>query len=94
MSQKAWNCGILGYVSRFGSPLRFSINYVQRGNCWPLPIPMKAPDISNTIVDEANRRTYVILAPRVLTDGELYQVIRRELLRRGGKPLGQGENEP
>jgi hypothetical protein len=42
-------------------------------------------------VDEANRRTYVILAPRVLTDGELYRAIRRELLRRGGKPLAFGE---
>ena len=51
---------------------------------------MKAPNIANTIVDEAHRRTYVILAPRVLTDGEMYGVIRKELLRRGS-PLADGE---
>jgi hypothetical protein len=52
---------------------------------------MKPPNITNTVVDEANRRTYVIMAPRVLTDGEVYQAIRRELLRRGGRPLANGE---
>ena len=52
---------------------------------------MKAPNITNTVVDEANSRTYVILAPRVLTDGELYRAIRQEILRRGGKPLANGE---
>ena len=51
---------------------------------------MKAPNIENTIVDEANRRTYVILATRVLTDGEIYRVIRQEILRRGS-PLADGE---
>ncbi len=51
---------------------------------------MKAPLVENTIVDEANRRTYVILAPRLLTDGELYRVIRQEILRRGS-PLADGE---
>ena len=51
---------------------------------------MKAPNIVNTIVDEANRRTYVILAPRVLTDGEIYKAIRQEILRRGS-PLADGE---
>lgn len=51
---------------------------------------MKTPNIQNTIVDEANRRTYVILAPRVLTDGEIYKVIRQEILRRGS-PLADGE---
>ncbi len=51
---------------------------------------MKAPVIENTIVDEANRRTYVILAPRVLTDGEIYKAIRQEILRRGS-PLADGE---
>ncbi|MGH7968875.1 MAG: hypothetical protein ACREIC_09135, partial [Limisphaerales bacterium] len=54
------------------------------------PIPMKTPNIVNTIVDEANRRTYVILAPRLLTDGEIYRAIRQELLRRGS-PLADGE---
>ena len=51
---------------------------------------MKAPNIENTIVDEVNRRTYVILAPRVLTDGELYRAIRQEILKRGS-PLADGE---
>ncbi len=55
-----------------------------------LSTAMKAPNIENTVVDEANRRTYVILAPRVLTDGEIYKVIRQEILRRG-RPLADGE---
>jgi hypothetical protein len=55
-----------------------------------VPTPMKTPNITNTIVDEANRRTYVILAPRVLTDGEIYKVIRQEILKRGS-PLADGE---
>src|SRR5215472_11447633 len=52
---------------------------------------MEAPNIVNTVIDEATRRTYVILAPRVLTDGEIYRAIRREILRRGGNPLAHGE---
>ena len=52
---------------------------------------MQAPNIVNTVVDEANRRTYVILAPRVLTDGEIYKAIRQEILKRGGRPLALGE---
>jgi hypothetical protein len=51
---------------------------------------MKSKQIENIIVDEANRRTYVILAPRVLTDGEIYKVIRQEILRRGSA-LTDGE---
>jgi hypothetical protein len=51
---------------------------------------MKAPNVVNTIVDEPHRRTYVILAPRVLTDGEIYRVIRQEILRRG-YPWADGE---
>jgi hypothetical protein len=51
---------------------------------------MESKQIENTIVDEANRRTYVILAPRVLTDGEIYRVIRQEILRRGSR-LADGE---
>jgi hypothetical protein len=51
---------------------------------------MKSKQIENTILDEANRRTYVILAPRVLSDGEIYSVIRQEILRRG-RPLADGE---
>jgi hypothetical protein len=52
---------------------------------------MPAPNTANTVVDEANRRTYVILAPRVLTEGELYRAIRQGIFRRGGGPLAQGE---
>ena len=52
---------------------------------------MQAPNIANTVVDEANRRTYIILAPRVLTDGEMYRAIRREILKRGGRPLAHDE---
>ncbi len=47
--------------------------------------------VENIVVDEANHRTYVVLAPRVLSDGELYKAIRQELLVRGGKPLAPGE---
>ena len=52
---------------------------------------MKARIIKNTVVDEANHRTYIVLAPRVLSDGEIYRAIRQEILRRGGKPLAPGE---
>lgn len=52
---------------------------------------MQAQNIENTVVDEANQRTYIILASRVLTDGEIYRAIRQEILRRGGRPLAQGE---
>ena len=52
---------------------------------------MQSPNIENTVVDEANNRTYVILAPRVLSDGEIYRAIRQEILRRGGRPLAHGE---
>ncbi len=41
-------------------------------------------------MDEANNRTYVIMATRTLTDGELYRVIRLELLNRG-RALAGGE---
>ncbi len=52
---------------------------------------MQPPDIENTVVDEANHRTYVVLAPRVLSDGEIYKAIRQELLKRGGVPPLPGE---
>lgn len=51
----------------------------------------KTQQVENVIVDEANRRTYVILAPRVLTDGEMYKAIRQEILRRGGRAVPPGE---
>ncbi len=49
---------------------------------------MQPQNIENTVVDEANHRTYVVLAPRVLSDGEIYKAIRQEILKRGGvRPL-------
>ena len=52
---------------------------------------MTPPDVENKIVDEANERTYIIMAPRLLTDGEMFRIIRREILKRGGKTLAKGE---
>ena len=52
---------------------------------------MQAPNIENIVVDEANQRTYIVLAPRVLTDGELYKAIRQEILKHGGKQPARGE---
>jgi hypothetical protein len=31
------------------------------------------------------------MAPRVLTDGEMFRIIRREILKRGGQRLAKGE---
>ena len=52
---------------------------------------MDALNIENIVVDEANQRTYIVVARRALSDGEVYQAIRRELLRRGGLAPGPGE---
>jgi len=52
---------------------------------------MNVPEIQNVIVDEANERTYVVLAARTLSDGEIYKAIRQEILKRGGKPVARGE---
>ena len=52
---------------------------------------MSASNIENTVVDEANHRTYIVLAPRVLSDGEIYKAIRQEILKRGGAPPAEGE---
>lgn len=52
---------------------------------------MQPTNIENTVVDEANNRTYVVLAQRVLSDGEIYKAIRQEILRRGGVPPSPGE---
>ena len=52
---------------------------------------MKTQDIENKIVDEIHDCTYVIMATRVLTDGEVYSAIRVELLRRRGKYPAKGE---
>jgi hypothetical protein len=51
---------------------------------------MKTATIENIIVDEMHERTYVVMANRVLTDGEVYRAIRIELLKRGGT-LAKGE---
>ena len=52
---------------------------------------MQSSNIENTVVDEANHRTYIVMAPRVLSDGEIYKAIRQEILKRGGvaPPPGQ-----
>jgi hypothetical protein len=52
---------------------------------------MKAANVENKVVDEANERTYIVMAPRLLTDGEVFRIIRREILKRGGKTLARGE---
>jgi hypothetical protein len=52
---------------------------------------MKSAPVKNTIVDEANQVTYVVTAPRMLTDGEIYSAIRVALLMRRGKRLTKGE---
>jgi hypothetical protein len=52
---------------------------------------MKSREVENIVVDEANQVTYVVTAPRHLTDGEVYSAIRVALLSRRGKPLGKGE---
>jgi len=52
---------------------------------------MKSQTIKNTVLDEVHDRTYVVMATRLLTDGEMYSAIRVELLRRGGKFPDKGE---
>ena len=51
----------------------------------------KLPSVENTVVDEARQCTYVVMAPRTLTDGEMYSAIRVEVLKRGGKRPDKGE---
>ena len=53
-------------------------------------VRMKSPLTENVIADEANERTYVVMADRVLSDGEIYRAIRLEIMRRGA-PLARGE---
>ena len=50
------------------------------------PTNMKSKSVENIVVDEAHGRTYVVMADRNLTDGELYRAIRIEILRRGHSP--------
>ena len=55
-----------------------------------LEAPVKSESVENIVVDEIHGRTYVVMADRILTDGELYRAIRIEILRRGN-PLARGE---
>jgi hypothetical protein len=52
---------------------------------------MPAANTKNTVVDEAHQVTYVVMAPRTLTDGEMFSAIRVAILRRGGKLPAKGE---
>jgi len=52
---------------------------------------MKSQTVKNTVFDEVHDRTYVVMAARLLTDGEVYSAIRVELLRRKGKFPAKGE---
>jgi len=51
----------------------------------------KSPSVENTVVDEFRQCTYVVMACRTLTDGEMYSAIRIEVLKRGGKLPDKGE---
>jgi hypothetical protein len=46
---------------------------------------MKSQNIENRVADEIHDCTYVIMATRTLSDGEIYSAIQAELLRRRGK---------
>ena len=45
---------------------------------------MKNPKIENIVTDEIHQMTFVVMAHRILTDGELYSAIRVEILKRKG----------
>ena len=51
---------------------------------------MQTTQIENIVRDEANERTYVVLASKTLSDGEVYRAIRQEIHRRGGVPVARG----
>jgi hypothetical protein len=52
---------------------------------------MKTAMIEHVVVDEANERTYIVMASKVLSDGETFKAIRQEILKRGGKRPAKGE---
>ncbi|HWI58242.1 MAG TPA: hypothetical protein VNZ22_13520 [Bacillota bacterium] len=52
---------------------------------------MKDLNVENVVVDEVHGRRYVVMARRILTDGELYKAIRQELMKRGGEYPRKGE---
>lgn len=51
----------------------------------------KSPSVENTIIDDIHQCTFMVMAPRALTDGEVYSAIRIEILKRGGKFPAKGE---
>ena len=53
---------------------------------------MKSPTTKNVHFDEAHDLTYIVMAHRVLTDGEMFSAIRLALLKRGGKHPAKGES--
>ncbi len=52
---------------------------------------MKSPKTENVVVDEVFGLTYVVMAHRILTDGEIFSAIRVELLKRRGKRPERGQ---
>jgi len=52
---------------------------------------MKTQNVENRVNDEVHDCTYVVMATRLLTDGEMYSAIRVELLRRRGVYPAKGE---
>jgi hypothetical protein len=52
---------------------------------------MKEQTVENVVVDEIHQRTFVVMANRILTDGEIYRAIRQALLKRGSSPPIKGE---
>ena len=52
---------------------------------------MKTADVENIVIDEVHQRTFVVMAQRILSDGEIYSAIRVALLKRGGRNPRKGE---
>jgi hypothetical protein len=52
---------------------------------------MKTPSTANTFIDEASGLTYIVMAHRILTDGELFSAIRVALLKRVESRPKRGE---
>jgi len=52
---------------------------------------MESLTTENIFVDENRELTYVVMANRILTDGEIFSAIRVEILKRGGKLPARGE---
>ena len=52
---------------------------------------MKPPTVENIVFDEPRGLTYVVMARRVLTDGEMYLDIRLALRKREGNAPVRGE---